>query len=73
MKTKQYNSFEQIDNDLNILRLKREINKETIKNSLQRVKTDLYPSNLFVNFKGIVHNYILTFTIKNLRKLVRLG
>lgn len=73
MNTNQYNSFEEIDRELQVLKLKREINKETIKYSLQRFKTDVYPSNLFDNFKGIVQHYILTFTIKNLKKLVRLG
>ncbi len=71
MRTNTYNSFEEIDNDLKILKLKREINKENLKFNFQRAKTDLYPSNLLNNFKGFLQQYMLAFTVKNLRKLVK--
>lgn len=69
----RYNSFDEIDNDLKILQLQREINKETIKYSLKGLKTDVYPSNLFHNLKSIVQHYIFNFTIEKFKKLVSLG
>ena len=37
---KQYNSFEEIDNQLKILKLQREINKESLKLNLKHSKID---------------------------------
>ncbi len=73
MRTHTYYSFEEIDNDLKILKLKREINKENVKFSLQSAKTDLYPDYLVGKFTGLLQQYMLDFTVRKLRKLVRLS
>lgn len=43
---KQYSSFEEIDRDLKILKLQKEIDKEEIKLSVKRTKAALSPLSL---------------------------
>ncbi len=56
-----------------ILKLKREINKENIKLGLHKAKTDLYPSNFIYEAKGLLQQYLLSFALNNLKRLIKLG
>ncbi len=65
---RQYSSFAEIDEQLRILRLKREIDSESIKLHLNQAKVGLYPSNLLGRFKVMVQKTVLTSAIKTLSR-----
>lgn len=54
METKQYTSFQEIDKQLKIYSLKKNIAQEQLKLSLKETRNDLYPKNLLsrVNHLG---------------------
>lgn len=47
---KKYNSFQEINDDLKILKLKKEIAIWTMKNNYARLQNDITPKNLAVHF-----------------------
>lgn len=67
----QYHSFSEIDDRLRILKLRREIDKESLKLHLNQAKADFYPIHLMEGVSGIVQKIALTFAIKKLSQLVR--
>ncbi|NND04942.1 MAG: hypothetical protein HKN87_01060 [Saprospiraceae bacterium] len=66
---KQYNSFSEMDKRLQILKLQREINSESIKLHLNMAKNNLYPTELLVGAKGMVQKMLLIFAIKRLSNI----
>ncbi|MDV7139552.1 DUF6327 family protein [Maribacter sp. TH_r10] len=68
---KEYRSFTEIDRQLKILNLQREIDLEHFKLSLNRFRTDLYPTQLLGGFKGIIQKTVITFILQKLRKIRR--
>lgn len=69
---KKYNSFKEIDEDLKILALQREINKEYTKHSFQELKTYFYPINLIRSFDGFVARVVVPFILTKVIKRKRL-
>ena len=76
MKAINYSSFEEIDQQLKILWLQKEIAHENIKLGFKRTKNSLYPKNILGgidNFGGtipFIQSIIITFlTDKILKKL----
>ena len=69
----KYNSFREIDQDLKILALEREINKEYTKYSLQELKTYFYPFNLIKSFDGFVAKVMIPFILTRIFKKKRLS
>ncbi len=67
----QYRSFSEIDDRLRILKLRREIDKESIKLHLNQAKANFYPIQLMGGVSGIVQKIALTFVIKKLSRLFR--
>ncbi len=67
----RYSSFSEIDERLKILNLQRQVYKESIKLNLNRAKTDIYPTALLSNAKGMFQKMILTFLIKKVSDVVR--
>lgn len=65
---KQYSSFEEIDYRLKILSLQREIDKESLKLNLNRLKFDLYPSRFIVGLKEIVQRSLISLVATKLLK-----
>ena len=65
---KQYNSFEEIDNRLKILKLQREINKESLKLNLKHSKIDLTSLNVISSFNSYIQMKMITWITKNLRR-----
>lgn len=63
---KRYSSFAEIDERLRILRLQREIDKESIKLHMNRAKTSLYPVRLAGGFTGLLQKIVLKFAVKKL-------
>jgi len=70
---KKYHSFREIDEDLKILALEREINKEYTKHSFQEIKTYFYPFNLIRSFDGFVASVIVPFILTKVFKRKRLS
>lgn len=74
MKTKQYKSFEDIDKQLKIYSLKKNIAHEQLKISLKETKNDLVPKNLMgsINHLGnagmILQQFAITFITEKLVK-----
>ncbi|WP_405572587.1 DUF6327 family protein [Winogradskyella sp. Asnod2-B02-A] len=58
---KRYNSFDEIDNDLQILSLQKQIYKERIKLSVRNSKNSLKSVNIKNELKGLLQNQLLTF------------
>ncbi len=72
----KYRSFQEIDEHLQILKLQREIDKESLKLRLNRTKTDLFPQKLVQGMgmtltrNGAWKSLFLAFAIKKvLRQL----
>jgi hypothetical protein len=63
---KQYGSFSEIDKQLKILHLQREINLESFKLNLRRCKSDLYPTQLLGGFKGVFQKALISLIAKKL-------
>lgn len=68
----KYNSFKEIDQDLKILALEREINKEYTKYSMQELKTYFYPFNLIKSFDGFVAKVLIPLVLTKVFKKKRL-
>ena len=69
MKPKRYTSFDQIDADLRILKLQKEIDRENLKLKYYTVKNGLYPAQLFSGLGGIAKNIVIsTITGLSLKK-----
>ncbi|WP_366939196.1 DUF6327 family protein [uncultured Eudoraea sp.] len=69
----KYNSFKEIDQDLKILALEREINKEYTKYSIQELKTYFYPFNLIRSFDGFVVKVVIPLILTKVFKKKRLS
>ena len=67
----QYTSLSEIDDRLRILKLRREIDKESIKLHLNQVKANFYPIQLMGGVSGIIQKIALTFVIKKLSGIFR--
>lgn len=61
-----FNSFDEIDQKLKILKLQREIDKEQLKLHINNVKTTFYPTNLLGGASGIAQKLIISFVVKKL-------
>lgn len=68
---KQYHTFEEIDDRLRILELRRKIHVEELKMKVNRVKTDFYPTQLIGNFKVSIQQMALSYVIQKLSGIFR--
>jgi len=71
MKNKQYNSFEEIDQQLKIYSLKKEINIENIKLSISDTKDNFYKTYLVDNITGFIKGILVTFVAKKIFKVFK--
>lgn len=69
----KYNSFKEIDQDLKILALEKEISKEYTKYSMQELKTYFYPFNLIRSFDGFVAKVVVPLVLTKVFKMKRLA
>lgn len=60
MTPKKYNSFEEIDLELKILKLKRAIDKEHLALNYNKVKYYIYPKNLILEVTNSLKQQLLT-------------
>lgn len=63
---KRYTSFTEIDQDLKILKLQQEIDKENLKLNVQTAKNSIYPTNLMGGVGGIVQKLVISLVAKKL-------
>ncbi|MET6989515.1 DUF6327 family protein [Sediminicola arcticus] len=68
MIAKKYSSFEEIDDRLKILRLQRDISRESLKFNLKKSKETFYPSHIFGEFSGVIQKVLLSFVLKKVIK-----
>lgn len=69
--SKKYSSFEEIDNDLRILRLQREIDREALKLNYQEARSSLYPTQLLGGLSGVIQKVAITMVAKKLMRVFR--
>ena len=62
----QYTSFEDIDRDLKILKLQRQIDEEQGKLAVQKTKEELYPTNILTGMAPLLQKLALTIVAKKL-------
>jgi hypothetical protein len=68
---KQYSSFEEIDLQLNILKIQRKIAVESLKLNVNRSKENLQPSHLISGFSGNFQKVFLAFALKKMISIFR--
>ncbi|MCK0144076.1 DUF6327 family protein [Arenibacter sp. F26102] len=68
MAVPSFNSFEEIDQKLRILKLQRAIDKEQLKGHLNNAKSSLYPTRLLGGFGGITKKLIISFVANKILK-----
>ncbi len=71
MMPNNYNSFDEIDNQLKILSLERQIYKERIKLTLKSSKMNFNAINIKNEIKRALQEQLLTFVMNNLVKRFR--
>ena len=64
----QYTSFKEIDRDLKILKLQRQIEEEKVKLALQNTKEELYPSNILGGLAPLIQKLAISLIAKKLLK-----
>ncbi|CAM4141990.1 DUF6327 family protein [Zobellia nedashkovskayae] len=65
---KKYTSFKQIDQDLKILKLQQDIERENLKMQVQITKNSLYPTHILGGFSGIIQKLTISMVAKKLLK-----
>ncbi|MBW8242604.1 hypothetical protein K1F50_07310 [Muricauda oceani] len=61
-----YTTFEDIDRDLKVLKLQRQIDEEKVKLAVQRTKEELYPTNILTGMAPLLQKLALTIVAKKL-------
>lgn len=61
---KKYKSFDEIDQDLKILKLQREIDLENLKMIFRKTKSNLYPTSLLGGVGGIIKKFLISIFAK---------
>ncbi|MCA0958665.1 DUF6327 family protein [Flagellimonas ruestringensis] len=66
----EYTSFEEIDRDLKILKLQRQIQEEKVKLAVQNTKEEFYPANILGGLAPLFQKIAISLVAKKLlRKL----
>ena len=69
--TKRFSSFEEIDEQLKILTLKREIDKECAKLRIYDIKNHLYPVNLVRSMDGTIARVMIPLVVSRIMKKIQ--
>jgi len=69
--TKNYRSFSEIDQELKILRLKREIHLERLKVNMNRTKFDFSPTQLGTSVRTELQQMLISSAIEKARQWLR--
>ncbi|WP_373518531.1 DUF6327 family protein [Pricia sp.] len=65
---KKYTSFKEIDNDLKILKLQRQIDLENLKMNFSQTKHSLQLSSLLGGFGGLIKSFLISLFAKKVLK-----
>ncbi|WP_062787335.1 DUF6327 family protein [Marinobacter sp. YWL01] len=65
---RQYTSFEDIDRDLKVLKLQRQIEEEKVKLAIQNTKKELYPTNILGGLAPLLQKIAISLIAKKLLK-----
>lgn len=68
MEAKKYSSFQEIERDMKILQLQREIDEEKLKLAFQSTKEELNPINILGGFSGIAKKLALSLVTNKILK-----
>ncbi|SHI29869.1 hypothetical protein SAMN04487911_10110 [Arenibacter nanhaiticus] len=71
MRKTSFNSFEEIDTELKVLKLQKNINKELIRFNVNKAKATVAPKNLLGGVGGTVQKVVLSFVINKILKKIR--
>lgn len=66
MMRKTYTSFEEIDKDLKILKLKRQIQEEKVKLAVENTKKEFYPTNIIGGLAPLIQKIMISMVAKKL-------
>lgn len=61
-----YTSFDEINRDLKVLKLKRQIDEEKVKLAVQNTKEEFYPSNILEALTPLLQKLAISFMAKKL-------
>lgn len=61
---KKYTSFEEIDKDLKVLKLKRQIQEEKVKLTVRNLKSEFYPVNILGGIGPLIQKIAITMIAK---------
>lgn len=64
----EYTSFEEIDRDLKVLKLQRQIEEEKVKLAVQNTKKELYPTNILGGIAPLLQKIAISLVAKKLLK-----
>ena len=64
MTTHQYSSFEEIDKRLKILKLEKDIDKESFKFDLLKFRKNIYPAIFSGGIGGLIQIFVISFVSK---------
>ena len=65
---REYTSFEDIDRDLKVLKLQRQIEEEKVKLAVQNTKEELYPTNILGGLMPLFQKIAISLVAKKLLK-----
>lgn len=68
MIAKKYSSFEEIDERLKILKLQKDISRESLRFNIKKSKETFYPSHVLGEFSGVIQKVLLGFVLKKVLK-----
>lgn len=72
MKNRQYTSFEEVDRDLKILSLRRQIAEEEIKGNLGDLKRRFEPASIFSSLgEGVIKKFLISWVLGFLLRKIR--
>ncbi|MEC7769970.1 MAG: DUF6327 family protein [Bacteroidota bacterium] len=64
----QYTSFNEIDRDLKVLKLQRQIEEEKVKLAIHNTKEELYPTNILSGLAPLIQKVAITLIAKKILK-----
>ncbi|MBO0330896.1 DUF6327 family protein [[Muricauda] lutisoli] len=64
----QYTSFNEIDRDLKVLKLQRQIEEEKVKLAIHNTKEELYPTNILNGLAPLIQKVAITLIAKKILK-----
>jgi hypothetical protein len=71
MTARQFSSFEDINRELQILKLQRQIDVEHIKLAMEKARSNLHPTSLLGGVSGITKKFLFTLLLKKVVERLR--